>query len=798
LAKAQGAVQNLLSQNLGNNIVVMVRQGTYYLPSSPTNPGTLSFTKADSGTPGAQVLWENYPGESPVISGGVPITGWTNTSGSIWTVNLSSTAQPFENLFYNGTRRLPHRAYSSQSQYSNLGTPALGTMFRIASEVDSTESANCPIPDNNNDGLYKCFDRFKYTPTDFTPAAWKNLVPATGNLCGQQAGPANLQGAIEIGLFEAWTFEKMRISCVDTVNSIIYFTAATPERGSGGQLNYHGPTEGHRFTIENVVDGSSISLSLQPGQWYVDHSTSPWTLYYNANSGENPNVDTVVIPQIAANNSVITAGPLILAKGLSYVSFIGLTFEVDNYVPGPSGFNADDNGENELPGALMCVSCQFVTFDSDIVRHTSASGVYIDHLSGSSTESANIVVQNSAFYDIGDSGIHIGHTANGSDTDVEIPSFVTVQNNIVQGYSRVFPDGEGIATGSVHDSLFTQNDINDGYHAGINVCNANCPFNSAISNGTSNVVTSYNHIWNTMQGLTADGGTIYYGIGGLNSGTGNQILNNLVHDVTDSSIIDQHVPGSGYGGHGLYLDVQSANMNVQYNVVYRVAASGIFQAQGPAAGQGADTFDNNIIAYARQSMYLEQAPWPQGCPASSALRANITNNIFYFDKSDTDGFFPIDGCADSCGFPYNQFQNFQGTMYWRTDGGFSNYAYQFHYLPNPLEGQEASSCNGDPPDRLKDWDFLDLNGWQTGSPIINGNPLPMREDPGAVNNVNPNFGSTGMPSDYMLSGPPFSGSNFNYSQTNATIQQAGRNNPVIIPPSVPETFPTYTYSNSDF
>lgn len=76
LAKAQGAVQNLLSKKLGNNIVVMIRQGTYYLPSSPTNPGTLNFTQVDSGVSGAQVFWENYPGEAPVISGGIPVTGW--------------------------------------------------------------------------------------------------------------------------------------------------------------------------------------------------------------------------------------------------------------------------------------------------------------------------------------------------------------------------------------------------------------------------------------------------------------------------------------------------------------------------------------------------------------------------------------------------------------------------------------------------------------------------------------------------------------------------------------------------
>ena len=40
----------------------MVREGTYYLPLSPTNPGTLNFTSSDSGTAAVPVTWENYPG----------------------------------------------------------------------------------------------------------------------------------------------------------------------------------------------------------------------------------------------------------------------------------------------------------------------------------------------------------------------------------------------------------------------------------------------------------------------------------------------------------------------------------------------------------------------------------------------------------------------------------------------------------------------------------------------------------------------------------------------------------------
>ena len=60
LARAQIAVQALLKSHPTSPIVVMVREGTYYLPLSPTSPGTLNFTSSDSGTAAVPVMWENY------------------------------------------------------------------------------------------------------------------------------------------------------------------------------------------------------------------------------------------------------------------------------------------------------------------------------------------------------------------------------------------------------------------------------------------------------------------------------------------------------------------------------------------------------------------------------------------------------------------------------------------------------------------------------------------------------------------------------------------------------------------
>ncbi|MGH9498779.1 MAG: MSCRAMM family protein, partial [Terriglobales bacterium] len=172
LARAQIAVQTQLKNHPGSAVVVMVREGTYYLPLSPTNPGTLNFTPSDSGTASAPVTWENYPNEAPVVNGGIPLSGWTQVSGPLWQVSVPANTPPFESLFYNGERRQRSRlqsaaagtgyymsggsCISSQSkQVVSTSLCNLGTFLRVAAEIPPTgANATCPAYSDGPDS--KC------------------------------------------------------------------------------------------------------------------------------------------------------------------------------------------------------------------------------------------------------------------------------------------------------------------------------------------------------------------------------------------------------------------------------------------------------------------------------------------------------------------------------------------------------------------------------------------------------------------------------------------------------------------
>jgi hypothetical protein len=806
IARAQIAVRNLIHNHPNRPIIAMIRQGNYSLPLSPTNPGTLSFTTSDSGTSQTPVIWENYPGEVPMVSGGEPISAlgltWTNPAGNLWQVRLPANTQSFEYLFYNRTRRdrrLRSRLQSPSGTgyYMNKGSCYstftgqtvdtsncnLGTFLRVAATVPPR---NTGCPSVRYEGQSKCLDRFQYAPGD-PITRWANL---NGIYTGDPSKPCRADssnpypaGDIELTLFDSWTVDVMRVNCVDTTKHIIYLTG--PANGNPTDYNCFGPAVGHRYIIENAKDAFRQEHQAgQTGLWFLDRSSAHWMLSYVANDGENPNVDNVVIPQLQP--ATPTSGSIIAATQLSYVTFRGITFEMDNFLPPAAGFSNDQNGENTLPAAVDCESCQHVTFDGITVRHTSASGLQMATQDGHfGPPATNDVIQNSAFYDLGSSGIHIGHLPRGNDVAANVIHSVTVQNNIVQGYSRVFAGGEGIAQGNGDRITYQHNDIDDGYHSGISVCEVGC----SGPNG-NNIISQYNRIWNVMQGITSDGGAIYYQTGSAQkNGTGNKILNNLLHDVNDSSIIEKGIPGTGYGGHGIYLDGQSAGVSVENNVVYRASQDTVFATEGPANGQPPNTFKNNILAFGRKSMFRENTAWPQNCGGSN--RVNLISNILYFDQSDSAGFYAIEGCADSCGMSFNQYQNFQRNLYWRTDGQFATYQKAFHVLTTPPPPDQASSCS-QPLNPSTDWTFFDFPTWQNGHPRVNGHSLPMNEDPEGTVSVDPEFGNTGQATDFLLSKSPVSG--FDQAQTNNTIKTAGRTNPLITPPHVPATFPTYYYT----
>ncbi len=744
---ARSAVASLNKTGL-TQITVQIRAGTYSLPA------TLRFTAADSGSPGLTITYQNYPGETPVISGGVRVSNWTNAGGNLWKVTLPASTQYFENLFYNGVRRLRPR----------LGG-ALGTFFRFAGPIylpGAAPPAKAPDPNCSVyfDGMgWECFDRFQYAPTDPVSNTWKNLAPPVNNHCGQPAGNPALAGDIELVNFEQYSISKLRLSCVDPANHIVYLTGPTATEAD--HPTAHGFVANHRYLLENIQDELNTA-----GQWFVDRSSSPWTLSYIANAGENPNEDTVIVPQVQQ---------LLVASGLQYVTFQGLTFAHDDFTITTAGYD----GMSPILAALSFQNSQHILFDSSVVAGTSGAALeFVSCVDKSSPNwcaavdagavTANNVIQNSAFYDIGANAVRIGVSGKPSNTNANVPQFHTLRNNVVAAYGRVFPGSTGIEQGEGHDNLYTHNDVYDGYKGAIHICycsssDANPPF-------TNNNVISFNHVYNLFQGIANDSGSLYIGAGTPSppsSGTGNKILNNWVHDVNDASVMDS----DGYGGDGLYADDFTGQVDIENNLVYRVSGNAV-SFSGPRAGPGqSSTVKNNILAFARQSLLNAYNPYSFGATPPSSMFFTASNNILYFDRKASDSFYAQGGCTYA-GQAYTAFEQWSSNMFWRTDGSFSSDSKGFHVQ----QARDTTNYCGD----KTSWTYYSFAGWQA----LGEDALSVVQNPG--------FNNPSYPSDdfSLPKGSPGVGFVvFDYTQ-------AGRSNPILKPLPVAATFPTKSFNRA--
>jgi hypothetical protein len=753
-ASASALFRSMSQQGRRDPIVVMFRAGDYFLKSP------VAFSAQDSGSAKLPIVYENYPGESPMISGGVRVRNWTKVEGSErWQATLPASTVYFEQLFYNGQRRLRPR----------LGG-YLGKYYRVAASVSAASEGdpNCS-PDPQLRGRQgqrnrapqgpgggrrqggrpgkrqeeppnplQCFDRFQYDAADPIKATWENL---------RAPYP---EGDIELYEFEKWTVPKLRIKSIDAQQQIVYLTGPT-ERIPG----ITGFFPQHRYIVENVKDAF-----VEPGQWFLDRSKSPWTLSYLARPGENPNSDFVIIPQ---------QPQVLVAQSLEWVTFRGLKVTHDNFTIPQQGYSSPRQ-DMPITGAVSCLNCQNVNFDGDVITQTSGGGLEFKTTSPDATTAHNSF-QNGAIYDVGSYGIRVGLMPSRTDTDNNVPHFTTIADSVIAGYGRVFPVGFGVMQGQGHDNLYTHNEIYDGYHSGIEICALNCPPAHQDSHGAFNNVISFNHIHDLSLGVMNETACIY-----LNTSTpffvptGNKVLNNKCHDISDASTIDR----DGYAGHGLYLDNFTGAVDVENNLVYRVASSALSMTSGPATPNTPNIIKNNIFAFSRlRMMGINQAYEPHGeCPASPVLKFDATNNIFLFSHgTDSKPPFVVQaGCSYSCGFPYPQYQDWNSNIYWRTDGSFARDERAFHVQPQP----GAQACDNRPGA----WTFYNFRDWQS----------KVGEDSESVIK-NPGFRDPTYPADdYSLPGGS-PGAGFVIFDPS----QAGRANSAIRVPSVEETFPTQPY-----
>ena len=533
ITQAQKAVR-AINGTMTGDIEVILREGTYQLPA------TVNFTEEDGGKDGFYVRYKAADGEVPLITGGIPMNGWTihDEKNNIWKVE--GVDARFRQLYVNNKKAIRARMPNLKNGDHNF--------FRL----NKVDSAGCGFLVNNS---------------DIGKADWKNL------------------NKVEMHLMIAWAESILRLDKVTDRGNVSKIDIQDPEKGKLFRRKYpmlgtafmSNPPKQQVYYLENAYEFIDA-----PGEWYLDESTN--TLYYKAREGENMPTANVVAPRVNTLFSIL--GKNTKSK-VGYMAFEGLTFAHSNYLrPSEEGFmdlqaslfNIEVMEENGRLG-----SNKFLLWRPDAgfrvenahhmkIRNctfTQMAATGLDMVSGTNDD----MVEGNVFYEIGASGIMLGKFSQDSLTEIHIPynptdkdeisTRDTLRYNLITNVTNEHQGAVGIGAGYPRYVVIENNEISYTNYSGISVGYGWTTKETAMTNNHINK-NNIHHI----SRLLCDSGPIYTL---SNQGTGSEIKENYLHDYGGSDWADYWVLP-------IYLDEGSSGFTVENNS-YRNSPSGVGQNQ---------------------------------------------------------------------------------------------------------------------------------------------------------------------------------------------------------------------------
>jgi hypothetical protein len=274
LGRAQALVRSV-NHAMTGDVRVELAGGMYPL-SAP-----LALTARDSGTGGHHVIWAAASGVRPVVSGGVPVTGWTRTDATrnIWSAPVPAGLNTGQ-LYVNGTRDSRARGAAPVTlTWTTTGYTASGGAMSTSRNKGDLE--------------------FVYTKGLGT---WTEIRWSIGRIAAN--------GRITMGQ-----------PCWNNSNQRHIKTAWTPPRTANlvgpGRLGNPGPDPGGNGIPPRYVE-NAFELLDSPGEWYLDRPAN--TVHYIPRSGQNMATARVVAPVL----ETLVSGRGTTAAPIHHIVFDGL------------------------------------------------------------------------------------------------------------------------------------------------------------------------------------------------------------------------------------------------------------------------------------------------------------------------------------------------------------------------------------------------------------------------------------------------------------------------------------------
>lgn len=499
LEKARDQIRDLKTKGLKTDVIIYLREGTYYLSE------TLILGLNDSAPQGCSITWCNYPGEHPVISSGINLTGWKREEsflpglpdeaiGKIWSAGLPECIRSFYTL-YEGDSRLPRAVtggFLPESEY-----------------VDNK-------PDKREDLYY----------LHFPPGKIKNW----SNLCD-----------VEIFIIPCvpWTMNILPLEWVDTTGNIAK-TRIPATYPLTRMKNRQFP--GGTVWVENVFEGLD-----KPGKWVLDSKNRRVYLWpVNNRPAENIQVPKLsVLIKVAGDTRIVEASD-IPVKG---IHFKGLTFTHSDRTAwdlNDSGIQHDWEMEDKDNAMLRFVGAEECSVDACHFYNAGGNAIRLDY------HAQQIEVRNSHFHDLGASAVMmIGYGPGTKDVNKNNK----IVNNHIHNCGQIWWHSQMITAWQSGENLIAHNYIHNVPRKAICISGVRPPFfrpdmedqrecHRSIrfkETGTAsrleelppylhsrNNIVEYNHIHDALE-MMGDGGAVNISGAGL----GNIIRYNYIHDINN-------------------------------------------------------------------------------------------------------------------------------------------------------------------------------------------------------------------------------------------------------------------------
>ncbi len=499
-----------------NFVVIHLQDGEYVL----NRPFTLNAEDSNLSVKAEK-------GATPVISGGINISGWKNSGkDGIWTAKVPSGVEG-RHLYIDGKRAVRARTKDGKG------------WVRLSNRPNPCNSVSCRDDEN--------------TPNGFRVP---NGFPKLSNV-----------GDVEMVNIMRWKMYRGKLDRIE--GGIAYVDQRYWELARIGPFAINENSNDKAVAwLENAIE-----FLDEEGEWYLDKRKR--TIYYKPEKGENLKNAKVVLSNLEK---------LIDANGVSNLSIEGITFKYANwkqaskpqgYVSIQSGAILTDpdyqsiedafEGLVDIPGNVHFKNSRNVVIINNTFQQLGGTALNFD------TNNQNINIFANAFEGISGGAITIGNLQDHHIVNGKVSREITIDNNTIKNVGLEYYDVCAIKCSFVKDASIVNNTIDGASAGGISLGwgwgrydvdhfafwkdGSDKAYNHPTVAG--GVIVAHNSINNVTKKL-GDAAAIY----NLGASPGSKWYANYIEDV-----LYPEAPNCAHYSHGIYPDNGSRGIEIRDNVV---------------------------------------------------------------------------------------------------------------------------------------------------------------------------------------------------------------------------------------